>query len=104
MFAGATDAGAHVYDVARNRFRTVKLPGHPAGHNIGLMYDPKRDLAWAVDRNRQVKVLRFESASAKFTDGERRPADCEPGLRRTPLTRRSRPRPPLWPAAAPGPC
>jgi galactose oxidase-like protein len=68
LFAAKKDACAVVYDVAGNRFRAVKLKDHPTGQSIGLMYDPKRGLAWAVSSNWRVKVMRFDPKTAPFTD------------------------------------
>jgi hypothetical protein len=45
-------------------------PSGKAGRNVslGLMYDAKRKLFWAVDTNSEVYVLRLEPASAEMHD------------------------------------
>jgi hypothetical protein len=58
------------YDCATNRWITLALggtdPSGKAGRNVslGLMYDAKRKLFWAVDTNSQVYVLRLDLKSA----------------------------------------
>jgi sialidase-1 len=58
------------YDCASNRWITLALggtdPSGKAGRNVslGLMYDAKRKLFWAVDTNSQVYVLRLDVKSA----------------------------------------
>ena len=50
LFAATKDSYAIVYDVMGSRFRLLKL-ANPLGtkqHSYGLMYDPKRNLAWVV--------------------------------------------------------
>ena len=44
----------------------------PAGHSIGLMCDPRCDLAWAVDSNWRVKGMRFDPKTAEFSAPERK--------------------------------
>jgi hypothetical protein len=80
LFAENRDDGAVVYDVAQNRFRVYRFlnpePPHSKisyGSNAcGLMYDSKRDLAWAVYAKPDkvswpVRVLKFDAGTAKFT-------------------------------------
>jgi hypothetical protein len=58
------------YDCANNRWVTLVLggtdPSGKTGRNVslGLMYDAKRKLFWAVDTHSQVYVLRLEMKSA----------------------------------------
>ena len=58
------------YDCAANRWISLALDGDdPSGKtgrnvSLGLMYDVKRKLFWAVDTNSQVYVLRLEMKSA----------------------------------------
>jgi sialidase-1 len=58
------------FDCATNRWITLALggtdPSGKAGRNVslGLMYDAKRKLFWAVDTNSQVYVLRLDVKSA----------------------------------------
>jgi sialidase-1 len=58
------------YDCANNRWVTLALggtdPSGKAGRNVslGLMYDAKRKVFWAVDTNSQVYVLRLDVKSA----------------------------------------
>ncbi len=58
------------YDPAGNRWVSLKITGDdPHGKNgrnvsLGLMYDAKRKLFWAVDTNSQVYVLRLDPKSA----------------------------------------
>ncbi|HLF92023.1 MAG TPA: kelch repeat-containing protein [Planctomycetota bacterium] len=58
------------YDPAGNRWVSLKITGDdPNGKNgrnvsLGLMYDAKRKLFWAVDTNSQVYVLRLDPKSA----------------------------------------
>jgi len=58
------------YDPAGNRWVSLKLAGDdPNGKNgrnvsLGLMYDAKRKLFWAVDTNSHVFVLRLDPKSA----------------------------------------
>ncbi len=58
------------YDCAGNRWVSLKLGGtDPSGKNgrnvsLGMMYDAKRKLFWAVDTDSNVFVLRLEPARA----------------------------------------
>lgn len=58
------------YDCAGNRWASLKIAGQdPSGKNgrnvsLGMMYDPKRRLFWAVDTNSRVYVLRLKVAEA----------------------------------------
>jgi len=78
LFAAPRGEGAVVYDVAGNRFRTLKIanPTPPSsklaygGTSCGLMYDPKRDLVWTVYSGWQLRVMRFDPKTAEFSDGE----------------------------------
>jgi hypothetical protein len=66
------------YDCANNRWVTLALggtdPSGKSGRNVslGLMYDTKRKLFWAVDTNSQVFVLRLDvkNADVKPLGGE----------------------------------
>ncbi|MDB5299512.1 MAG: hypothetical protein JWO87_1175, partial [Phycisphaerales bacterium] len=77
LFAGATlPPGADgvrrtpAYDCAANRWVSLKItgddPSGPKGRNVslGLMYDAKRKLFWAVDADCKVYVLRLDPATA----------------------------------------
>ena len=58
------------YDCAKNRWVEMKIEGDdPSGKNgrnvsLGLMYDAKRKLWWAVDAKSQVFVLKLDAAKA----------------------------------------
>jgi hypothetical protein len=58
------------YDPAGNRWVTLKIGGDdPSGKNgrnvsLGMMYDAKRKVFWAVDTNSQVYVLQLDVTSA----------------------------------------
>ncbi len=58
------------YDPVENRWVSLKItgddPSGPKGRNVslGLMYDARRKLFWAVDTNSKVFVLRLDSKSA----------------------------------------
>lgn len=58
------------YDCAKNRWVEMKITGDdPSGKNgrnvsLGLMYDAKRKLWWAVDARSQVFVLKLDAAKA----------------------------------------
>lgn len=62
------------YDCQANKWMSLKItgddPSGKAGRNVslGLMYDAKRKLFWAVDTNSEVYVLRLEPASAEMHD------------------------------------
>jgi hypothetical protein len=62
------------YDCAKNKWVSFKIagddPSGKAGRNVslGLMYDARRDLFWAVDARSEVFVLRFDPKSADATD------------------------------------
>jgi len=54
------------YDPAANRWVTLNIaPSHKGlgGVSIGLMYDPKRALVWAMSSGRRMYVLRVDSAA-----------------------------------------
>jgi hypothetical protein len=79
--ADAVLVGAHVeadgqplwplYDCARNAWFGVALGGtDPVGkrrfnNSVGLMYDPGRQVVWAVGQHNEVFVLRFDPARAR---------------------------------------
>jgi hypothetical protein len=58
------------YDPAANRWVSLRIggedPSGPKGRNVslGLMYDAKRKLLWAVDTRSEVFVLRLDPATA----------------------------------------
>ena len=58
------------YDCAGNRWVSLKIggddPSGKVGRNVslGMMYDAKRHLFWAVDTNSKVFVLRLDPATA----------------------------------------
>lgn len=58
------------YDPSGNRWVSLKITGDdPSGKNgrnvsLGLMYDARRQLFWAVDTNSQVYVLKLNPATA----------------------------------------
>ncbi len=58
------------YDPAENRWVSLKIPGDDpngkSGRNVslGLVYDARRKLFWAVDTNSQVFVLKLEPKTA----------------------------------------
>jgi hypothetical protein len=74
FLVGGTIAGDErrtpAYDPAGDRWVTLRIggddPSGPKGRNVslGLMYDAKRKLFWAVDTNSQVFVLRLDPATA----------------------------------------
>ena len=59
---------------AANKWISFKItgddPSGPEGRNVslGLMYDGRRNLFWAVDTNSEVYVLRLEPALAEMCD------------------------------------
>ena len=59
-----------VYDCAKNAWLQVSIPSDTppitkeGSYNIGVMYDPTRNLVWAVNTNSQVFVLKFDPKSA----------------------------------------
>jgi hypothetical protein len=62
------------FDCAANKWISLKItgddPSGPKGRNVslGLMYDARRNLFWAVDTHSQVFVLQLEPKSADVTD------------------------------------
>ncbi|MBL8799478.1 MAG: hypothetical protein JNM56_36690, partial [Planctomycetia bacterium] len=69
----ADETGARrtpAYDCANNQWVSLKIggtdPSGKSGRNVslGLMYDAKRKLFWAVDTNSQVYVLRLDPKTA----------------------------------------
>jgi hypothetical protein len=58
------------YDCARNAWASLKLggtdPSGKTGRNVslGLVYDARRKLFWAVDTHRQAYVLRLDVKAA----------------------------------------
>jgi hypothetical protein len=62
------------YDCAQNKWVSFKItgddPSGKAGRNVslGLMYDARRDLFWAVDARSEVFVLRLDPKSADAAD------------------------------------
>jgi hypothetical protein len=73
LVGGTTGGRTPAYDPAGNRWITLKIggadPSGPKGRNVslGLMYDAKRELFWAVDTNSQVYVLRLDPATADLS-------------------------------------
>jgi hypothetical protein len=72
---GAGRIAATVYDVEGNRFRGLEMAlpagkGKPAYGDVGcgLMYDPGRELVWAVYPFWDLQAMRFDPKSAKLTD------------------------------------
>jgi hypothetical protein len=69
LFSG-DDRRTLAYDCAGNRWVSLKLsgddPNGKTGRNVslGLMYDAKRKLFWAVDTNSNVFVLRLDPKTA----------------------------------------
>jgi hypothetical protein len=61
-----------IYDCGKNAWLETALPSDTppitkeGSYNIGVMYDPRRGLVWAVNTNSQVFVLRFDARSAKL--------------------------------------
>ena len=89
LFAGATlppgPDGLRrtpAYDCAANKWISLRITGNdpsgPKGRNVslGLMYDAKRNLFWAVDAKSQVFVLHLEPASAGIADLSSAPAQA----------------------------
>ena len=80
LLAGANLRGGEkpwrtpAYDCAANKWISLKItgddPSGPEGRNVslGLMYDAKRKLFWAVDTNSEVYVLKLDPASAEPKD------------------------------------
>jgi len=66
VMIGAT---GFLYDCAKNEWFRYSLPSDSppitkeGACNIGVMYDAKRDLIWAVNTNSQVFVLRFDRSA-----------------------------------------
>ncbi|HET6252192.1 MAG TPA: kelch repeat-containing protein [Tepidisphaeraceae bacterium] len=62
------------YDCASNTWKSLKITGaDPSGKqgrnvSLGLMYDDRRKLFWAVDTNSEVYVLKLDPASADMRD------------------------------------
>jgi hypothetical protein len=60
-----------IYDCAKNAwYRTALDSDAPpitkeGSYNIGVVYDPRRDLVWGVNTHSQVFVLRFDARTAK---------------------------------------
>jgi hypothetical protein len=54
-------------DVARNRWVGLKIPGAGPGINVGMVYDARRDLVWAVDNHANVKALRLDPKTLEMT-------------------------------------
>ena len=63
-----------IYDCGKNAwFKTVLPSDTPpitkeGSYNIGVMYDPQRNLVWAVNTNSQVFVLKFDVKSANLEE------------------------------------
>jgi len=65
-----------LYDCAKNAWFGVELPGADPvakgtsqssfNNSMGLMFDPNRQLVWAVGQNSHVHVLRFDRPRAKL--------------------------------------
>jgi hypothetical protein len=60
------------YDCAKNAWLKAEIPSdapdvtkHPS-YNLGVMYDARRKLVWAVDTNFNVFVLRVDLRSLKL--------------------------------------
>ncbi|KKL22651.1 hypothetical protein LCGC14_2433290, partial [marine sediment metagenome] len=62
------------YDCAANKWVSLKIGGpNPAGKkgrnvSLGLMYDAKRDLLWAVDTGGNIYALRLDAKTADAED------------------------------------
>ena len=62
------------YDCATNTWKSMKITGvDPSGKegrnvSLGLMYDARRNLFWAVDTHSQIYVLRVDPKSADVKD------------------------------------
>ena len=60
-----------LYDCAANEWKTLKLAGNDPirrgafNNSMGLMFDPKRKLVWAVGQNSQVYALRLDLSKAE---------------------------------------
>ena len=58
------------YDCGANKWLSIRIDGpNPAGKDgrnvsLGLVYDAKRDLIWAVDTNSNIYVLRLDMKAA----------------------------------------
>jgi hypothetical protein len=71
IMIGAT---SFLYDCGRSAwFKTVIASDSPpitkeGSYNIGVMYDPNRNLVWAVNTHSQVFVLKFDPLSADLVE------------------------------------
>jgi hypothetical protein len=65
-------AAGLVYDCGKNAwFKTDLDSDKPpitkeGSYNIGVMFDPQRQLVWGVNTHSQVFVLKFDAKSAKM--------------------------------------
>ncbi|MBL8793357.1 MAG: hypothetical protein JNM56_05610 [Planctomycetia bacterium] len=63
-----------LYDCAKNAWFKTAIPSDTppitkeGSYNIGVMYDPQRNLVWAVNTHSQVFVLKFDAQSAKLDE------------------------------------
>ncbi|HEX7896765.1 MAG TPA: kelch repeat-containing protein [Planctomycetota bacterium] len=70
LVGGTVEGRTPAYDPEKNRWVTLKIGGEdPSGKkgrnvSLGMMYDAKRKLFWAVDTNSHVYVLRLDPATA----------------------------------------
>ena len=61
-----------IYDCGKNAWFKTALPSDTppitkeGSYNIGVMYDPRRGLVWAVNTNSQVFVLRFDARARSW--------------------------------------
>jgi hypothetical protein len=74
LFAQIRGGKAIVYDCAKNKYRLLELANPLKGkqHSYGLMWDPKRKLAWVVQCGGgwPIHVMRFDPKTAKFSDAK----------------------------------
>src|SRR5262249_52153359 len=61
-----------IYDCGKNAWFRTTLPSDTppitkeGSYNIGVMYDPQRNLVWAVNTHSQVFVLKFDVKNARL--------------------------------------
>ena len=59
-----------LYDCGRNAWKGIAIPGRDPGANVslGLMYDPRRKLVWAMSVPAIPHVLKLDLSTADVVD------------------------------------
>ncbi|MFC1479704.1 kelch repeat-containing protein, partial [Planctomycetota bacterium] len=72
LFAQTNGKASIIYDCTQNKYRLLELGNPLTGkqHSYGLMYDPKRKIAWMVacKGGWPIHVMRFDLKTAKIKD------------------------------------